>query len=188
MKYAGIGSRSAPPEACRLLAAWGERAARAGWLLRSGVAPGADTAFEGGCDAAGGLKEIFLPWAGFQGHPSRFTKPTEAAIRLAAGAHPACGVLKPAERLLHGRNAHQMFGPDLDDPVAMVLCWTEDGCESEVARTRHGRHGHRHYPGLSRRHPGVQSSKLGAEERLLGSLDAMAAEGEASADAMPRAR
>ena len=189
MNYAGIGSRSAPPEACRLLASWGERAARAGWVLRSGAAPGADTAFESGCDAAGGLKEIFLPWAGFQGHPSRFTKPTEAAIRLAARAHPAFGVLKPAERLLHGRNAHQIFGPNLEDPVAMVLCWTEDGCESDAARTRAtggtgtgitlaSRAG---IPVFNLRNPG-------AEERLLAWLDARAAEGEASVDAMPRAR
>jgi hypothetical protein len=189
MKYAGIGSRSTPQDVCEVLARWGERAARAGWILRSDGAPGADTAFERGCDAAGGLKEIFLPWARFQENPSPFTRPTEAAIRMAAGAHPAFGMLKPAERLLHGRNAHQVFGPNLDDPIAMVLCWTEDGCESEAART----------PATGGTGTGITlASRAGipvfnlrnpdAERRLLAWLDARAAEDEASVDAKPRAR
>ena len=34
---------------------------------------------------------------------------------------------KPSHKALHSRNAMQVLGFDLDDPVDFVLCWTPGG-------------------------------------------------------------
>ena len=70
MWYAGIGSRKAPKEAIDRMAELAEELAGKGYTLRSGGAGGADKAFEKGCDAVDGKKEIYLPWEGFNGSKS----------------------------------------------------------------------------------------------------------------------
>jgi predicted Rossmann fold nucleotide-binding protein DprA/Smf involved in DNA uptake len=55
-KYAGIGSRSTPPETLPLIESIAARLAEKGWVLRSGGADGADSAFEKGCDQKQGTK------------------------------------------------------------------------------------------------------------------------------------
>jgi len=46
--YTGIGSRACPPEILGVMFMLGEALAEQGWILRSGAAPGADSAFEQG--------------------------------------------------------------------------------------------------------------------------------------------
>jgi len=108
------------------------------FVLRSGAAHGADTAFES--SVGDGAKEIFLPWRGFNGHTSAlFETPGELhdrATEIAALLHPGWGRLSRGARLLMTRNVHQILGPSLDNPVEFVICWTPDGCESESTRTR----------------------------------------------------
>lgn len=111
------------------------RLARRGLVLRSGGADGADSAFEAGCDAAGGRKEIWLPAKGFNGSSSALFPPTDAAKRVAAAAHPLWPRLSMFAQQLHARNAHQVLGADLDDPVLFVVAWTPDGAECEAERT-----------------------------------------------------
>ena len=65
--YAGIGARTAPAEVLELMEGLAERLAGKGWVLRSGRAKGADSAFERGCDRASGRKEIYLHWPGYGG-------------------------------------------------------------------------------------------------------------------------
>lgn len=133
--YTGVGSRETPSAMLDFLtrvAAW---LAANGHVLRSGGAPGADTAFEVG---AAGRAAVYLPWPGFNGRraqPGR-ERPAEAAYGLAATVHPAWGRLSPAAKALHARNCYQVLGDDLATPSAFVLCWTADGCDSEAARTR----------------------------------------------------
>ena len=50
--YAGVGSRSTPAEVLHWMESIGRGMARAGMVLRSGAARGADSAFERGCDRA----------------------------------------------------------------------------------------------------------------------------------------
>lgn len=69
-KYAGIGSRKTPKEILGLFDYLGRYFAKRRFLLRSGAADGADTAFEDGCDIYSGPKEIYLPWKGFNGNGS----------------------------------------------------------------------------------------------------------------------
>jgi hypothetical protein len=127
--YAGIGSRESPPRVLAVLESLAVRLAHGGFVLRSGGAPGADTAFETGSDRAGGSKEIYLPWKGFNGKRSeRYVIPKEA-FALAEEFHPLGRGLraKPAVHKLMARNCQQILGQNLDSPVAFVACWTLGG-------------------------------------------------------------
>lgn len=101
-----------------------------GYVLRSGHAIGADSAFERG---AGEGKQIFLPAPGWRGSASPFhprAMPPELwqrARALAAAAHPAFAGLDLFVQALHTRNVFQVLGPELDAPADFVLCWTADG-------------------------------------------------------------
>jgi hypothetical protein len=135
--YSGIGSRRTPPEICGLMTILGYHLAIDGWILRSGAAPGADTAFEMGAWNAtcmeGVVKpEIYLPWAEFEGRKSSKvsrTAPQKEAYEISAPHHPAWNDLSDGVKSLHARNAHQVLGFDVTDPQlsSFVLCWTPDG-------------------------------------------------------------
>lgn len=96
-----------------------------GYCLRSGGADGADGAFESGA----GTKQIFLPWDGFSGRTvdgiSYFVPSLN--LDLVNQFHPAASRLSTAALKLMSRNSYQVLGPDLNDPVEFVLCWTEGG-------------------------------------------------------------
>jgi hypothetical protein len=121
--YAGIGARKTPTEVLSIMTAAARRLAARGYCLCSGAAAGADTAFEQG---AGAAKEIWLPWHGFNRHPSPHV-PTAAAYTLAARIHPAWRRCSDKARAFHARNMHQILGAGLDNPVDFVLCWTPEG-------------------------------------------------------------
>ena len=131
--YAGIGSRKTPPEVLGLMTALAYKLAKGGHVLRSGGAQGADQAFENGCDQAEGGKQIYIPWTGFQ---NRYVSMDPyvivggncpRALELAAEIHPNWGACSSTARALHARNCFQILGPNLDDPVSDVLCWTPEG-------------------------------------------------------------
>ena len=127
--YAGIGSRNTPDDVIQQMEMFARVAAQRDWTLRSGAAPGADSAFERGCDQVGGNKEILLPLPNFFGHSSTLAAPSDEAMQLAAEIHPVWRQLSPIPRLLIARNMQQILGVELDTPVLCVVCWTRDGCE-----------------------------------------------------------
>lgn len=137
--YAGIGSRKAPTLALSLATQMAGKLAAASWTLRSGGAPGMDTAFEVG--AGHGSKEIYIPWAGFEQRAHGIVlqgQLLERALLLAAQVHPNWGACNYGARLLHARNVAQIYGADLQTPVELVLCWappTPDGSVSGGTRT-----------------------------------------------------
>lgn len=104
------------------------RYADKGYMLRSGAAPGADSAFEAGCDSANGLKEIFLPWKDFNGHSSQLYTPHPLAFEVIDDWWPG-NTTYHAARKLWARNFQQILGNDLmnPDPVDFVICWTPNG-------------------------------------------------------------
>jgi hypothetical protein len=133
--YTGVGSRETPPDMLDFMARLAAWLAARGHVLRSGGAPGADTAFEQG---AAGSSVIYLPWPGFNGRSRGvgLPRPSPEAYPLAAAVHPAWGRLSDAAKALHARNCHQVLGTDLRTPSAFLLCWTADGCDSEATRAR----------------------------------------------------
>lgn len=127
MIYAGIGSRETPVEIMRLMYTIASDFALRGYTLRSGGAKGADSAFESGCDAKRGQKEIYLPWKGFNGKESNYKGVSPEALEIAKKYHPAWDRLSPAAELLMGRNVYQVLGYFLKSPADFIVCWTKDG-------------------------------------------------------------
>lgn len=123
--FAGVGSRKAPLDILEQMTKIGAYLAKNGWTLRSGAADGSDAAFERGCDEALGNKEIYLPYKNFNHHPSPLYKPSKQAFEIAKTIHPWWGQLTYGGMCLHARNCHQVLGINLDDPVEMVICWTD---------------------------------------------------------------
>ncbi|MFY2658217.1 DUF4326 domain-containing protein [Achromobacter xylosoxidans] len=140
--------RLAPPHINAQIVALGEHFARLGFRLRSGAADGADAAFEKGWDKVpGSLKDIYLPWRGFNKHdgnqayliPAKDIPMFEA---IAATVHPNWDFMKSQPEkyrgalTLHTRNVAQVLGRDAKSPSHMLVCWTPDGCTSEATRKR----------------------------------------------------
>lgn len=128
--YTGIGSRKTPKEVLDLFVVLAEYLAKKGYVLRSGAAPGADSAFETGCDKANGLKEIYLPWANFENSKSPLVVKDEKAFKIAKYFHPHWKNLSYGAKKLHARNVHQVLGLNLKTPSDFIICWTKNGTGS----------------------------------------------------------
>lgn len=130
MIYAGIGNRETPSSVLDDMHHIAAQLAEMGWILRSGGAPGADTAFENGCDHAGGTKEIYIPWQGFQGRRDAIVGADQPnfpdALKLASNFHPAWDRCKASARTLHARNGYQILGKSLTQKADCVICWTKN--------------------------------------------------------------
>lgn len=125
--YAGIGSRETPSDVLTIFEKVGKFLAQKDFILRSGHAEGADKAFENGCDKVNGLKEIYLPWKGFEGSESDLIVFDIRAFEIAEKYHPYWNNLKQGGQKLQARNSHQVLGSDLETPSSFVLCWTKNG-------------------------------------------------------------
>lgn len=113
----------------------GRELAGRGWLLRSGGSPGADCAFERGCDRAHGRKEIYLPWPAFNGSDSPLFETPDEALRIALRIHPGLSRRTWQVKKLRARNVCQILGPSLSDPSGLVIAWTENGRQSGGSAT-----------------------------------------------------
>ena len=127
--YAGIGSRQTPLGVLALMTNLAAELSQVGFVLRSGGAFGADSAFERG--AAVGMAEVYMPWKWFNGRQGGIVVPeTPEAAALAKSLHPAWRKLTPGAKLMHIRNCYQVLGADLKTPSSFILCWTPDGLGS----------------------------------------------------------
>lgn len=137
--FAGIGARKhkIPAEKIGKLSGTAKRCSirltELGFDFRSGAATGMDTFFESG---AGENKEIYLPYPGFNHHPSHLDSPSAEAFRVAEHFHPAWARLKEIDKKMMARNCHQILGKDLRTYSDFVVCWTADGAETSEERTR----------------------------------------------------
>ena len=130
--YAGIGSRQTPQTIQELMVRIGHYLADRGWVLRSGGAEGADSAFEKGCDEVHGRKEIFLPWKGYNDNKSPFFYKgklipkdiRDQSFELASKYHPAWEQCSYGAKCLLARDGMQVLGKDLKTPVSMVIFWS----------------------------------------------------------------
>ena len=85
-----------------------------GWLLRSGGARGADSAFAAGCP---GLR-VFRP---------EDAEGRTWAESLFREVHPAPHRCSSYVKLLHMRNAMIVLGENGSEPVDAVVCWSQGG-------------------------------------------------------------
>jgi hypothetical protein len=133
--YAGIGSRRTPEEFELIM---GNLALflQDHFTLRSGGCPGPDLWFENG--VTNGNTEIFLHKKGgiTTNHKSELYQVSDKALRIAEHFHPVWSQLGYTAKLLMGRNSYQILGPNLDNPVVFVLCYTPDGCEDGKYTTK----------------------------------------------------
>lgn len=123
-RYAGIGSRETPQDVLDRMTEIAIFLRDKGFVLRSGGAAGADSAFEAG---SGHSKEIFLPWEGYNHKTGTVPPDTPEAKRLVTEFHPASERLSSGAMRLMMRNGNILLGADLDEPVDFVVCWTKDG-------------------------------------------------------------
>ena len=121
--YTGVGSRKTPQHILDFMNRLAHKFASLGYILRSGGAKGADTAFANGAE---GLVKIYRP-----------EHATPEAMAIAEKVHPAWHLCDGYARALHARNAFQVLGDDLKTPSSMLVCWTPDGCRSHATRTRY---------------------------------------------------
>ena len=65
--YTGVGSRETPKDVLDLMEKIAYKLSKKGWILRSGGAEGADSAFFQGCEkySSTPIAEIYIPWNGF---------------------------------------------------------------------------------------------------------------------------
>lgn len=127
--YAGIGSRETPPEILGLMKGIAAMLDDKGYVLRTGGAEGADTAFLNGTSAMS-HPEIFVPWDGFNGYRMRIVHSAgklKEAMELARRFHPNWEACSQGARKLHARNGFQVLGADLREPAKFVVCWTKGG-------------------------------------------------------------
>lgn len=153
--YAGIGSRETPQNVLDDMTKTASALEARGFTLRSGLAGGADTAFELGTTRED-LREFYAPWKGFgenrdspyekqrwdqiarheqmTGKPYKLPKSMvfqgevlKEAAQLASGYHPTWDRLSYGPRQLHTRNMGQVLGKNLDHPARFEIVYTVDG-------------------------------------------------------------
>lgn len=130
--YTGIGSRETPKAIQDMMERLARVLALRGWILRSGGADGADSAFEKGTPAD--RRRIYIPWNKFSDRfhgqegailPEKSFSPEicAQAREIASRFHPGWHNLKEPARKLMTRNAFQVLGDDLSTPSKFVWCW-----------------------------------------------------------------
>jgi hypothetical protein len=148
--YTGVGSRETPVPILQLMHNVAYKLRNEDWILRSGGADGADTAFEQGAYTAvchgnvvwyEGSAEIYLPWRGFGDsdsslyHESLPPSSVKKAVDIAKSIHPNWAACSSAARKLHARNVYQVLGKDCGTPSKFLVCWTEFGLRKGGTRT-----------------------------------------------------
>lgn len=130
--YTGVGSRETPQNILSFMKDTAYVLAKNGFILRSGGADGADMAFESGCNRANGIKNIFIPWNGFNNlnadnidyflctNRDKYIR----ARNLAKTIHPRFNSLTEGGKKLHTRNIFQVLGFNLNRKSKFLICWT----------------------------------------------------------------
>lgn len=151
--YSGVGARETPLAVLILMAKFANIMERKGYILRSGCAIGADSAFEFGLENHLN-SEIYIPYKGFLNTMKRDNQDSPAYIVPELfnkqkyydanmlidqnNLHPAWGQnLKDWLRKLHNRNVFQVLGKNLDlkEKSKFTLCYTKDGVRERSKTT-----------------------------------------------------
>lgn len=144
--YAGIGSRRTPAAVLAAMADLAETLGRAGCVLSTGGADGADRAFESGALRTDAPVTVHAPWSGYNGYRPgrepesdidvRVPDPNDAVqgqsyLDLARRHHPAWERCGRGVRALFVRNVAILAAALGDDgtalPVLAVVAYTPNG-------------------------------------------------------------
>ena len=132
MKYfTGVGSRKTSQNILDLMRIMAHIFETKGFILRSGGADGADSAFESGITNPAN-KQIYYA-----------NQATPEAMEIASRFHPVWNkyrmdgspIVSDYAKKLHGRNAFQVLGFNLNEPSDLLVCWTPDGCTQHIGRS-----------------------------------------------------
>lgn len=143
IKATVIGSRETPIRAQNLITWFSSVVEQYQGIVRSGGAPGADSACERGITNPY-AKQIFLPFSNFNGVKSGVgvysldqlhSKHQQAAEDIASRFHPnwAAVLRNNVAVKLMTRNVFQILGPELNEPSDVVVMWAK-GSRSHVAK------------------------------------------------------
>ena len=132
--YTGVGSRKTPKDVLLAMSRIAIRLGKSDYVLRSGGASGADTAFESALDNAEGefRKAIYRPYHTGEDTLNgwRWRNGSKWAVTWTANNHPAWNRLNDYVKSLMVRNAFQVMGFNGTTPSEFLICWTPDGAES----------------------------------------------------------
>lgn len=135
--YTGIGSRRTPLGKTYEMTIAAQLLENASYILRSGGAQGADSAFEQGVRNFNN-KEIYLPYKNFNGKKGIILPIDSRYDNLVYRTHPIGKRLSSTTLPYHRRNCCQILGLNLDKPSKFILCWTPDGSTGETSRNTGG--------------------------------------------------
>lgn len=127
MKYAGIGSRTAPMDVLKRIRDLATTLAHMKFELHTGGALGCDKAFIDGHHMAGKDAYLWLPWQYYNGYITDLPDVDYKHLDFTKKYHPAWNKCSEKAKIMHARNAQILLGNDLDDPVKFVVCWTPNG-------------------------------------------------------------
>jgi len=138
--YTGIGNRDTPSNILSEFSRIAKILENNQFILRSGGAAGADTAFEEAISCKE-HKEIYLPRKRFNYNTSSLfiTKEDENNLKLKEICHnfnKNFFYLEDGIKKLFMRNVFQILGKNLDKPSEFVVCYTRDGCIGKQSRTK----------------------------------------------------
>lgn len=141
--YCATGNMEIGMKVKNILVEIGRVLALNGYTLRSGGAPGAESAFEEGCDSVGGKKEIYLPFEGYNNKTTGVVTDMtneEEAIKIAQRYYLLWFKLSNKVKQMLTRYSWAVLGRNLDDPVDFVIAYIrEDGKTTEqVVRVANG--------------------------------------------------
>lgn len=128
--YTGIGAQETPDWICDIIKLISGYLYRRKYKVRTGGADGADVSFEFPVKDIK-LKEIYLPWRGFNGNYSPLYNVSKRAMEMASCYYPYnWRIAKQSTKRLMGRNVYQVLGRTLNKPSKFIICYTKDGCFS----------------------------------------------------------
>lgn len=140
--YTGIGSRETPIEILDEMKYLASKLSEKYFILRSGGAKGADSAFESGSLPI--LKNIYYatpPKYDSEVHDgivSSHVCDFNTAMNIASKYHPYWYSLKYYSKLLMARNVFQVLGHTMNIPSELVIAWTPNGlniCDEFINRS-----------------------------------------------------
>lgn len=124
--YTGIGSRATPHNIMSIMTTIAVYLDSEGYILRSGGADGADTAFAIGATQ----QEIYIPWKNFNNVVNGIHDGNvDEGMILASQLHPAWERCSFGAKKLHSRNTFQILGPKpISNPIKtkFVVCYTQN--------------------------------------------------------------